>query len=136
MRDTKFDCYFVGNVHVLLHTNFHCSPSLLAAQKLRISAFRRTLRVCNYACCAIPDLIMSSCQQCPCPPSYRFSLQSFTSSHHKLQISAFWRASRANMPAARTRSLNQLRNFVGNAHDLLHANFHCNPSLLATKNCK
>ena len=34
------------------------------------------------------------------------------------------------------RSQNQQRHFVSNAHVPLHANFHCNPSLLATINCE
>ena len=70
--------------------------------------------------------------QRPCPPSCQFSLQSFTSSHHKLRKSAFWRASRAITRAARALSQNQQRHLVGNAHVPLHADFRPNRIILAT----
>ena len=103
---------------------------------LRISAFWRASCAITCAARAIPKPTTPFCQQRPCPPSCQFSLQSFTSSYHKLRISAFWRASRTITCGACARSQNQQRHFVSNAHVPLHADFHCNPSLLATINSK
>ena len=88
----------------------------------------------NYAscACAIPKPTTPFRRQRPCPPSCRFSLQSITSSHHKLQISAFWRASRAITRAARARSQNRRSQIFRTSSLYAHAKFCPNPTLLAT----
>ena len=60
----------------------------------------------------------------PMSPSCRFSLQSFTSSYHKLRISAFWRASRTIAHVARARSQNQDPPAVSHTQLTIHAEFH------------
>ena len=128
-------CHFIGNTHALLHADFHCHPSLLATINsiLNSTSFLRAITLCA---CIIPKLRTLFRQQRPYPPLCRLSSKSDNSSHHKLQISAFWRASRAIMRAVRARSQNRQQHFVSNAHVLLHADFHCNPSLLGTIKCK
>ena len=85
--------------------------------------------------CAIPKPT-PFCQQRSCPPWCRFSLQSFNSSHQNWKKCVRGRFARNYVRCARVRSQSQQQNFVGNAHVLLHADFRCNPPLLAIINCE
>ena len=68
---------------------------------------------------------------CPSPPSCRFSSRSYASSKVTVLAKLAVHASRAVVHTACTQSQNRRCHFVGNAHLLLHADFHCAPTLLA-----
>ena len=76
--------------------------------------------------------MMSFHRQCPCPPSCDFH----RNPSQKLRITVFKPASCTITCTERARYHIWQCHFVGNAHVLLHTNFHCNPSLPATINCE
>ena len=104
---------------------------------------QKTMKMSGYVCfahrcvrCArvIQKQKMSFRRQCPSPPSCQFSWPydnsscSFSPKNHENDgICALC----AQMRAAHTRSQNGRCHFVGNAHLLLHANYHDPPTILA-----